>query len=237
MTRCLQLVARWTGRIAIGFLALLAVFLLSAWIGAAVPRNADWVEPESGITIMVETNGFHTALVLPLVTPIKDWRTDFPAGDLPVPDPGYTHVSVSWGEREVFLNTPEWTDLSPLTALRVATMGGDSLLHVAHYFHPAPSDTARPLRISPQEYAIMVKHIEAVIPRETDRARYPGYTEYDVFYDAPGRYTLANTCNQWTSDTLAAAGIKTGWWTPLSGGVMQWVDPPRATAQRNVNQD
>ncbi|MCB2083351.1 MAG: DUF2459 domain-containing protein, partial [Sphingomonadaceae bacterium] len=50
-----------------------------------------------------------------------------------------------------------------------------------------------------------------------------GYADYDVFYDAPGTYHLGNTCNQWTSDMLAEAGIKTGWWTPFPGGVMKWV--------------
>ena len=47
-----------------------------------------------------------------------------------------------------------------------------------------------------------------------------------MFYDAPSRYTALNTCNQWTSDTLAAAGIRTGWWTPFSGGVMKWAPQP-----------
>ena len=36
-------------------------------------------------------------------------------------------------------------------------------------------------------------------------------------------YTAIQTCNQWTSDVLAGAGIRTGWWTPFAGGVMKWV--------------
>ena len=55
------------------------------------------------------------------------------------------------------------------------------------------------------------------------RRRYPGYGAQDVFYSARGRYSAGNTCNQWTSDTLAAAGVRTGWWTPFAGGVMKWV--------------
>ena len=55
--------------------------------------------------------------------------------------------------------------------------------------------------------------------------RHDGYGPQDVFYDAPGTYTLRNTCNQWTSNMLAAAGVRTGWWTPFAGGVMKWVRP------------
>ena len=60
-------VKRFAARIATGLLTLIAAFLLSIWIGSSLPRNNDWREPASGVDIMVETNGVHTALVLPLV--------------------------------------------------------------------------------------------------------------------------------------------------------------------------
>jgi uncharacterized protein (TIGR02117 family) len=160
---------------------------------------------------------------MPLVTPQKDWRDDFPAHELAAPERPYTHVSVSWGEREVFLETPTWADLSPLAVLRIIGLGGDGLLHIAHYVRPAPDETIRPLRISDADYARLVERIERGLPSRTARKTYPGYEDYDVFYDAPGRYTPLNTCNQWTSNALAAAGIRIGWWTPFAGGVMKWV--------------
>lgn len=213
---------RIAGRAAAWLAVAIGLFMLACWIGSAIPRNAGWTEPERGVEIMVETNGVHTAIVMPLVTPHKDWHGDFPAADLPGPARPYTHVSVSWGEREVFLNTPAWSDLSLPTAFRAAA-GGDGLLHVAHYVRPTPSATARTLRLRPAEYARLVRAIEAQVRPPAERRAYRGYENWDVFYDAPGRYHLGNTCNQWTSDTLAAAGVKTGWWTPFAGGVMKWV--------------
>jgi uncharacterized protein (TIGR02117 family) len=171
---------------------------------------------------MVETNGIHTALVLPLVTPEKDWRTRFPAADLALPDRDYTHVSISWGEREVFLDTPTWWDLRPTTVLRIIGVGGDGLIHVAQYVRPAPADDIRPLRLTHEQYRRLVASIERTLPRGP-YTKHPGYGPQDVFYDAPGHYTATNTCNQWTSDRLAAAGERTGWWTPFAGGVMKWV--------------
>ncbi|HLV07168.1 MAG TPA: TIGR02117 family protein [Croceibacterium sp.] len=209
------------------FVAVIALFFLSAWIGSAIPRNADWHEPDHGVEIMVGTNGVHTELVLPLVSPEKDWRRHFPASDLPVPRPDATHVAVSWGEREVFLNTPTWWDLSPRTVLRIVGVGGDGLLHVAHYVRPAPSEHNRPLTLSRAEYRRLVAAIERSLP-QGERILYDGYGPHDVFYEAPGRYTASNTCNQWTSDVLAEAGVRTGWWTPLAGGVMKWVPQPGA---------
>lgn len=207
------------------WLALAAgLFMASAWIGSSVPRNPEWQEAEDGVTILIETNGIHTAIVMPAITDQKNWRTHFPASDVTFDLAGYTHVSVSWGEREVFLNTPTWADITPSTVIGAAT-GGEGLLHIAHYVRPAPAANIRPLTISRAQYARLVSAVEKNVLPITERGRYPGYGGQDVFYDAPGTYHVGNTCNQWVSDTLAQAGIRTGWWTPFAGGVMKWVPP------------
>src|SRR5690606_33527413 len=110
---------RALGAVLAGVAFALAAYALAGWIGSSVPRNPGWKEPREGIEILLGTNGVHTELVLPLVTPEMDWRPVFPAADVAAPDRGYTHVAVSWGEKEVFLNTPTWADLSPVTVLRI----------------------------------------------------------------------------------------------------------------------
>ena len=222
----LRRLTRAGGAIVAGVVLALLLFALFGWIGSAIPRNSGWAEPASGVEIMVGTNGVHTELVLPLVTPEKDWRPDFPAGDLALPGRDYTHLAISWGEREVFLNTPTWGDLSPMTVLRILGVGGEGLLHISHYVRPAPSDDFRQLTLTPEQYRRLVAGIERTLPRG-ERVRYVGYGPQDVFYEAPGNYTATNTCNQWTSDRLAEAGVRTGWWTPFAGGVMKWVPAPR----------
>ncbi|MEP2235079.1 MAG: DUF2459 domain-containing protein [Alteripontixanthobacter sp.] len=214
--------------------AAILLFMLAGWAGSAIVRNGDWTEParnQPHVEIMVETNGLHTGIVVPVVNLQKDWREDFPTARRPAQPYNAlpTHLAFGWGEREVFLNTPSWSDLSPATALRVVTTGGDGLLRIGHYVRPAPSEYHRPLRIRPREYARLVSEIEATlppVPAGTDRKTYTSYEVGSIYHDAHGRYNLTNTCNQWVSDTLAAAGIKTGWWTPFAGGVMKWVEEP-----------
>lgn len=215
--------------------AALALFLLAAWIGSSLPRNPDWTEPAEGVTIMVETNGIHTGIVMPVISPVKDWRATFPSAGLPRADGQLpTHVAIGWGEKEVFLSTPTWSDLKPATALRIALRGGEGLVRVGHYVRPAPSEYHRPLTLRPAEYARLIERVEAALPPlapgET-RVTYDSFEEGARNYDATGRYTLANTCNQWVGDTLAHAGIAMGRWTPLAGGVMKWVPEPAAPGQ------
>ncbi|MEJ8631383.1 DUF2459 domain-containing protein [Sphingomonas sp. I4] len=38
-----------------------------------------------------------------------------------------------------------------------------------------------------------------------------------------GRYSAAHTCNNWTGNALAAAGVRMGWWTPFPWTVMRWL--------------
>ena len=145
-------------RTAFALFALTLLFFLSAWIGSAIPRNSNWVEPEDGITILVGSNGIHTEIIMPVATEAVDWRNHFPLSDIADPTRDYSHVGVSWGERSFFLETPSWSDFNPLTALGALT-GGNGLVHAAYYVRPAPADDFRELRISPEEYGMLVEQI------------------------------------------------------------------------------
>ncbi|MEP3420896.1 MAG: TIGR02117 family protein [Erythrobacter sp.] len=215
--------AKWS---VIGLIGMVALFFLVAWIGSSIGRNGEWTEPvaadERTIEIMVGSNGIHTEIAMPLVTREKDWRTTFSIEDIRASTRPYTHVAVSWGERAFFLETPEWTDLTVTTAANAMT-GGEAVLHVAYYVRPAPSDDYRVLRLRESEYRALVQSIESHLVEADNRETIPGYSWHDVFYSAHGTYHIGNTCNQWTSDQLAAAGVNVGIWSPLPGGVMKWV--------------
>ncbi|WP_234027117.1 DUF2459 domain-containing protein [Erythrobacter sp. KY5] len=207
-------------------IAAMVLFALSGWIGSSIPRNTSWTEPdpttERTIAILVGTNGIHTEIAMPIITPEQDWRGIFPASDIIASSRDYTHVAVSWGERRFFLETPTWFDVNPVTVVR-AMFGGEGVLHVAHYVRPAPSSDYRVMHLRPAEYRALAAAISAQIAPAETREVLPGYDTHDVFYTARGTYHLGNTCNQWTSDQLATAGAKIGVWSPFPGGVMKWI--------------
>lgn len=231
MTR--RRVLAWVGGIGALPVVALGLFLLAAWVGSSIPRNADWSEPEDGIRIMVESNGIHTGIVMPVVSSEKDWRETFPSAGMPREADGRlpTHVAIAWGEKEVFLNTPTWGDLKASTALRIVLMGGEGLMRVGHYVNPRPSEYHRYLTLRPEEYRRLVREIEAALPPFPKNGNRFSYDSFEVGarnYEARGRYTLSNTCNQWVGDVLARSGVRMGYWTPLAGGVMKWVEDPTA---------
>ena len=126
---------------------------------------------------------------------------------------------------------PTWGDLKASTAARIATQGGPAVMRVAHYYRPAGGPNHRWLTLREEEYARLVAEVEKGLPpveNPEDRVSHQGFDPTARIYDSTGHYTLGNTCNQWVGDTLAAAGIEMGLWTPLAGGVMKWIPEGRA---------
>jgi uncharacterized protein (TIGR02117 family) len=161
---------------------------------------------------------------------VKDWCTTFPTACRPLDGRRPTHIAIGWGEREIFLNTPTWGDLEPLTALRIATFGGEPVMRVSHYIRPAPSQWHRPLRISEEQYRRLVEHVEGALAPPRPNGTRPvldGTEPRDAYYEATGTYTLVKTCNSWVGDALGDAGIEMGLWTPFAGGVMKWIEEPQ----------
>jgi uncharacterized protein (TIGR02117 family) len=200
---------------------LFAAYLFAGLIGGALPRNAGWRPPQSGVTIWVESNGVHTGLVLPKVAAGVDWRGLFPPQHLADLRYGrWDHLSVGWGERTFYLETPTWWDVKSRTVLAAAVGSGDTLLHVDHVPTPATEPYVRPIVLRPAEYRRLAAYIRATLAQRPAHQR--GYYGYDAFYTARGRYSWRRTCNAWTGDALAYAGVKVGRWTPLPNTVLWW---------------
>lgn len=195
------------------------LYLAAGAIGGAIPRNAGWQEADEGVTIYVATNGIHTGLILPTRTADTDWSPLVRPEH--IADPRYAghYLWFGWGDREFYLNTPTWRELSPRTAIR-ALIGSDAtLVHVDHLLEPW--EDARPVRLSRDQYRKLVAAIRnSFDPERTQPIR--GYDVADVFYPARGHYDILRTCNWWTGQMLRRAGVRIGAWTPFSATVMQW---------------
>ena len=193
------------------------LYLAAGAIGGAIPRNWAWEEADRGVTIWVATNGVHTGLILPTRTAQHDWSPLLRADHLRDPRYAGHYLWFGWGERDFYLNTPTWAEVSARTVLRAAVGSSQTLVHVDHLLEPYAD--GRPVRLSPAQYARLVRAIRA---RFASTAPIPGYDVADVFYPAHGRYDAIRTCNWWTGALLAEVGVRVGWWTPFSATVMQW---------------
>lgn len=217
-------VVRIVGRVLGSILAIVILYGLAGITGSLLPANSRATAPEDGVLIHVRTNGIHTGLVLPVVNEVFDWRELVRAGDLPDPRYATEHLWFGWGDRVFYMETPTWGDLTPGVAL-TALFGSDAaLLHVDHVPPPVAGDRVRPIRVSRSQYRAIVEAIRADFTLDAAGRSQPvsGYGGSDVFYEAQGRYSAFDTCNEWTGALLRDAGVRIGQWTPFSFGVMWW---------------
>lgn len=198
------------------------LYLVAGAVGGAIPINSGWREAEDGVTVYVATNGVHTGLILPTRTGGVDWSPLVRPEHLADPRYAGHWLWFGWGDRDFYLNTPTWAQVSPRTALR-ALIGSDAtLIHVDHLLEPWPDAT--PVRLTPAQY----RRLTAGIRGSFDLTRAQpirGYDVADVFYPARGHYDALRTCNWWTGRMLGEAGVRVGVWTPFSATVMQWFRP------------
>ena len=205
------------------------LYLLLGIAGSLIPANARWKEPAQGVTIFVRTNGVHTWLMLPKVAQGVDWR---PLADpRHIKDPRFgdgDHLAFGFGNRDFYLNTPNWSDLTVGTTLAAAFGRGPGLMHVEHVHAPQPDDYQRPLTLRPDEYRRLAAHIrESFVLGPNGQPTTilgRGYGPADAFYQARGRYNMARTCNEWTGEALRESGVRTGVWTPFSQSIMRRLD-------------
>ena len=208
----------------------IAVF--AAYVGVAALLMAWPANPAHGpaeastVEAWVFSNGVHTDLVLPVRTATVDWSRVFAPGDAKAAPADAEFVAIGWGDREFFLHTPTWADLTARRAVGALLGGNRALLHVQWLRRPAPGKALRQLPLSEAQYAALVRYVQSALPggRATPVAG-AGYGANDAFYEALGGYHAFETCNTWTGRGLRAAGVPVSRWTPFDFNVV-WHLPP-----------
>ena len=205
------------------------LYFAAALFLGLIPANAAWRQAESGIAIFVRTNGVHTWILMPKTNAYMDWRPFIPGSH--VRDPRWdaaNYAAFGYGEREVYLNTPTWGDLSLGTAARAAFGGGEALVHVEHVQEPQVDPDTRRVLLRPDEYRRLAAFVRARFRLDGNGRTLPvlgrGYRDNDIFYLAEGGYSAILTCNEWTGRALRTAGVRTGLWTPLEQSIMWRLD-------------
>ncbi|GGP26622.1 TIGR02117 family protein [Silvimonas amylolytica] len=198
------------------------IYLLMALVLGLLSVHRAYQPHKGDILIYLETNGVHTDLLLPAQNRQVDWTRRFAptqtrSGLAPV---ATSAISIGWGDREFYLNTPNWADLNATTALYALSGLDTTLLHVSWGAMPASTSPQRvALRLSPQNYLRLAAFIEQSI-RRNDQGNAiwlpgKGYGGADAFYEATGHYSVIQTCNEWVRQGLDAAGVRVPWWSPF----------------------
>jgi uncharacterized protein (TIGR02117 family) len=135
---------------------------------------------------------------------------------------------LGWGNKDFYVNTPTWNDLTFLTAFKAAFGLGPAAMHVTRYrIKPAVSKNCIRYLITEEQYNKLVNYLMNHLSHDKTSPKliaHPGYGYNDRFYESAGTYSLLNTCNEFTGNGMGAAGLPVGMWTPLERMIMHMND-------------
>ncbi|MCX2741686.1 TIGR02117 family protein [Pontibacter anaerobius] len=206
-----------------------ALFLAAAFILGSITVNSGYaqVQPqEEHIEIYVTSNGVHTDIIVPVSSPYIDWREKLPAHQFGNVDSTYRYIGFGWGDRKFYMETPEWTDLTPKVAITAALWPTRTAMHVEYIRNKlVPTRRQRPLRISPEQYRQLISYIDnSFVQQENGRYLHisnSGYAGQDTFYEANRKFYILKNCNNWVNQGLKSMGVKTAVWAPLPVSIMR----------------
>jgi uncharacterized protein (TIGR02117 family) len=220
----------------------IGLYMAAALIGGLIPVNRHWEPPDAGHSVYLYDNGIHTSLILPRIQtgidlgrwvadpPVADdLVADLPDGQFPGPAARYPYIMVGWGDARFFRETPRWADLRPGTAVAALVGSGTMLTHIERLSELPTTDIKR-LVLRDEELDRLTAFLTNHFP-STRGYRYraePAYHSDGRFFEVVGPaagtadYSALFTCNNWVSEALRQAGVRTGAWTPLPFGVMWW---------------
>ncbi len=227
----------WAAAPIVVLLAIVIIYFAVAFGSLLFPANATTSSAPINtatptIDAYLSSNGVHTDFIFPTHTPLIDWTTIFPVTAFPSSTLGTDFIAIGWGDREFYLNTPEWKDLTFKRAVFALTGQDHSLMHVEYLgqrdFQAITRTQTYHLRLSTAQYIQLRNYVIKSTRIDKNTAQnVPNhhYDQNDAFFEANGQYSLFKTCNTWIGNGLQQAGVKVSRWTPLDIIVYWYLKP------------
>ena len=206
------------------FVGLILIYIICGLLLPFIKIPAQKVDEPKTITAYILTNGVHTDLVVPIKSEEIDWSQEIPFENTKSKRTDYNYLSVGWGDKGFYLETPTWADLKVSTALKAAFWMSESAMHCTFYEKITEGADCKKIMLTKTQYLSLISFIKNKFDRDqngkpilikTDAV----YDNNDAFYDAKGSYSFLYTCNTWANDGLKAAGQKAAFWTPTDFGI------------------
>ena len=201
------------------------VYLLSETILSKITTNYSKNE-NLDYEIFIKSNGVHTDVVLPIKSDVINWFDFFSFEDTLSKRDDFLYISIGWGDKGFYLDTPEWKDLKFSTAFNAAFWLGDSAMHTTFYDKMTLGEDCKKVNMNLEEYQKLIVYIKQSFDLDknnkvelikTDAV----YGDSDSFYEAKGSYSLFFTCNTWAASALKAANKEAPLWTATQQGIFR----------------
>lgn len=199
---------------------LIAAVVLAGALGTLVPRPL-WPAAMAGQGsrhILVLRNPIHTDIAIPVDDHVRERFRFLADAGVPTDNAQVRYLVFGWGGRAFYLETPTWSQLKAVPVIKALTLD-TAVMHVdvaGAIAEPHPDIAG--FDVTEADFAALLDYIEASFQHGANgpvAIENAGYSSFDRFYEANGRFNALVGCNTWTAAALRTAGLRTGWWNPL----------------------
>ena len=204
-------------RLVLALIAAPVFYVLAGFVGAMIPGPVADVRGAATEVVGLARGPIHYDILLPLTPETRDAFGFAKAQGLPVDLPQAEWLVVGWGAAGFYTTVGSYADISPSVAWTAAT-GDRAVLRLDLAGDVSGIDGVSWIPVSAAQVGALREVILTSLVRDAAgqvQAIPPApWGQTHVFYRATGAFHLLHTCNAWVGETLRAAGIAQGIWTP-----------------------
>ncbi|MFC2096891.1 DUF2459 domain-containing protein [Bacteroidota bacterium] len=206
-------IAKWI----LAIILIPVVYLLISLILIFIPVNKETDLSEHNNLIYISSNGVHLDIIIPrdhidlkLLDGLKYSDKD-------------KYFSFGWGDRNFYLNTPYWSDLTIKTTVKALFLKSSSLIHLTKY--STIQENWLKVNLNKDQLNAINLYINKSFYLDSNNKKKilknEGYWDNDDFYEALGNFNCFKTCNTWVNSGLKKSKIRACLWTPFDFGVLR----------------
>ena len=198
------------------------IFFALSLLGALIPGPHAQNPGPPAVQIGLLRGPIHYDILLPLDANTLNTFAFSERAGVPLHHPDARWLIIGWGATGFYTTAGAFSDITA-AALWNGITGDTSVMHIDVGGEIPASAGVTFLKISAPEYRALLTTIEASFARNPEGGflplAIPGFRDTDAFFAARGRFHLLHTCNAWIGETLRAAGLSFGIWTPTPQSV------------------
>ena len=193
------------------------VYLSASLLLILVPVNKNQSNKDLSESIYLQTNGVHLTIILSA----DQLHPDLLHGLQYNNEDDY--FAFGWGDKNFYLTTHTWNDLTFKNAFIALFIKTDALVHVIRYRYS--QEDWLEIKVNQNQLNKINGYIKNTFRFDANNKKIhlknKGYSNNDDFYEALGKFTCFKTCNTWVNSCLRCSDIKSLWWTPFDFGLLR----------------
>lgn len=202
-------------------LSLPLIYFAAALIGAMIPGERADLPGGTENLIGLLRGPIHFDFLLPLSPDLRARYGFAEAAGVPVSNPQAEWLVLGWGAQEFYTTAGSFGEITA-SAVFSGITGDASVIHLDVAGDVSGLEGISYLTLSDPQIAALLATIDDSFQR--DQTGQPvalpaRFGPRDAFFAANGKFHLFHTCNAWVGETLRAAGIPFGVWTPTPQSV------------------